>query len=227
MDKTALAAVPLSPDLYDAHYYGHEPPYTANYRFYGQPHWSKPLAAWLVAQTTGPWLDVGAAFGYLTRDLAALTEDPERAWAAEWSAYAVKRAVTDRMVQADARELHQHFTPGTFGTVTSMDLLEHLEPADTERVIDEIAALLVPGGWSVNLVGWHNPTHDLAAHMSDPTHRNHEPIRWYLRAFWARGFTLDRPRTRDLNLHPVWAESDWRGRWIVMQKPEDGEGVRA
>ncbi len=203
------------PWVYDARYYGHGPePPTANYRGYGEPHWARPLAHWLVERVgQAPYLDVGAAFGYLTRELARLGVE---AWAVEWSAYATARAATDRMVRADGRRLP--FRDGAFGTVVSMDYLEHFTPVDTIFAVEELHRVCRPGGMQVHLIGWHHPRHDLDRHLSDPTHRNHASVRWYLNAFTRLGYAQDKALSRAINLHPLWRDTDWRGRWVVWRR---------
>lgn len=213
----------IGPDTYDQHYYGHVEPHTANYHNYGNPHWAQPLAGFLHFTFDGPFLDVGAAFGHLTRELNRLCDEHEDgnaaqfARAAEWSAYAYERRVCgDAMVHADGRALP--WSAGTFGCVTSMDYLEHFPPDGTRDAITECDRVLRPGGYQVHLVGAHNPRDHLSVHMSDPTHQNHETLTWYLDAFQALGYAVEWDLTHALNTHAVWRETDWNGRWIVLSK---------
>lgn len=212
------------PDLYGPAYYGAggtRP--TANYRLYGPestPHWSMPLASWLWAHCTPPFLDVGCAFGHLVRDLNRLRikEEPEpAAQGVEWSEYATARTVGEGQVwRHDARRLP--FADAWYGTVVSLDFLEHHIPADTVRCLREMDRVLQPGGWSVHLIGAHNPTEDLSRHRSDPTHLNHLALDWYLAEMRSLGWGDEPDLTIDLNQEPAWAQTDWNGRMVVFRK---------
>ena len=209
---------PADADFYDAHYYGHTDTPTANYRGYGEPGWSRPLARWLVANTAGPWLDAGCAFGHLVRDLNREAAPGGWACGVEWSAYAVEHTVAHPNIwQADVRDLARAFGEGLFRTVISMDLLEHFAPAETERVIAELGRVCSVDGVQVHLIGWPLPGRE-DGHYSDPSHVNHTPIGWYRRAFAAAGWRLDKERTRALNLHPGWRRTAWCGRWQVYRR---------
>lgn len=224
--KDELRAAAPSPGLYDAHYYGHADPPTANYRRYGEPHWSAPLAAWLVEHAQGPFLDAGAAFGHLTRDLnVRLARDllakfrHVDAVAIEWSPYATEHAVCGpAMMRADLRTIADLWIPEYFGTVTSLDVLEHFDPAQTIAVLRALDTVLAPEGWQIHLVGAAPAKGDSSGHWDDPTHRNHQPLRWYREQFVALGYRQDEPREELLNTHPAWSATDWCGRWLVYRK---------
>lgn len=212
---------PPAPDVYDAHYYGHTDTPTANYRGYGTPDWAEPLAAWLYYVFAGPYLDIGCAFGHLVaaiNRLARLAGTPDqRATGVEWSPYAVARSVAPLdMLQVDGRTLP--IGDGAFGCTVSMDYLEHFEPPDSERAIAEAVRVTRPGGYTVHLIGAHNHGEDLSRHLSDPTHRNHLPLRWYVDAFRRRGCEVAEDLTEALNRHPLWARRDWNGRWVVLAR---------
>jgi SAM-dependent methyltransferase len=205
-------------EMYDADYYGmgHEP--KANYRDYGphsEPHWARPFALWLAKTLQPPFLDLGAAYGHLCRELTRLRK---QALAVEWSAWATAHAVTPRLFRGDIRHLENLFEPGSFGTVTSLDVLEHFLPADTERVIEQAITVSRPQCVHVHLVGAHNPAEDLSRHTSDPTHRNHEPLGWYFAAYERRGFVIRRDLIAKLAAIPAWANTDWSGRWLVAER---------
>lgn len=210
--------------VYDEHYYGILPPYTANYRQYGEPNWSKPLAEYIGATCLGPYVDVGGAFGYLMRDLKRYQDlhgvpgPAEDYLTFEWSSYAHERSVSPTAVQGDARELLVHLGEASVGTLISMDFLEHFTPGETEDLIVQMSHVVLSEGVSIHLIGWHDPEGDLDAHMSDPTHLNHEPISWYEAVFQRHHHTLLSTMTRELNQHPAWRDNDWNGRWLAFQR---------
>lgn len=224
--------LPNTPEraAYDARYYGMEDPPRGNYRRYGpraDPHWARPLANWLHERAPFPVLDLGCAFGHLVREIVALRPpkaNPEKgrgeapAWGIEWSDYCAANRVTGFFTQADARNARDLFGVWSFGTVITLDFLEHLPPADGVKMIATIGELTRPQGWGVHVIGAHNPADDLSAHLSDPTHVNHEPLAWYLAAFSANGFTVDEERTAAIRLVPAWKETDWNGRIFVLRK---------
>jgi SAM-dependent methyltransferase len=43
-------------------------------------------------------------------------------------------------------ELHDQYAPGSFDVITCMEVLEHCTNADVEKVLDDLARLLAPGG---------------------------------------------------------------------------------
>lgn len=231
-EPEALTRPGPSPEEYGPDYYGQTATPSGNYRDYGphsEPHWSKPLARWLAQQGRPPYLDLGAAFGHLVRDLAARGLP---ALAVEWSETAHEQRVVGfgreptngNYLHQDARAMLSSWLAHFFGTVTSLDFLEHFEPEETETIIREVYRVTRPAGLSAHLVGAHNPKDSLSNHMSDPTHRNHNPLAWYREAFQAAGFVYDAIRTQDLNANPAWRGTDWNGRWLVFTKPEEDAG---
>lgn len=212
---------PATANSYDADYYGNSTTPKANYRWYGPgsvPHWAYPLSAWLTHYVLAPYLDIGCAFGHLVRELARAGHEAQ---GVDWSPYATERAVVpDRVHRADGRALP--FAARAFGTVVSLDYLEHFTPDGTTAAIAEIDRVLRPGGHTVHLVGAHNPAEDVSRHLSDPTHANHEQLEWYAGRFEALGYRRAAVLEQSLNEHPAWRSTDWRGRWLAFAKPFAG-----
>lgn len=201
---------PPTPVEYGPAYYG-APGWkpTANYRGYSprrMPHWVEPLAWWLLREGQGPYLDAGAAFGHL----AGFVGQHAEAVALEWSEYATLNAICQNTVRADGR--HIPLADNTFGTITSLDFLEHFEPEETRSVMRELIRVQRPGGLQVHLVG-HG---EEKGHYDDPTHRNHEGLEWYVHEFRLLGYTVDWNRVGSLNRIPTLG--DWQGRWLVLEE---------
>lgn len=201
---------------YDQFYYGVQVPVKANYTNYSehsQPHWARPLAHWIQQHGMMPVLDIGCAYGHLVRELNALGVG---AFGIEWSKYAWQRRVHPNIERQDARRLS--FANGCFGTVVSLDLLEHFEPADTLKVIDEMLRVAKSQALFVHVIGAHNPNEDISRHLEDPTHANHEPLEWYVDAFRRKGAMLDEVLTQSLQHHPIFSPTDWAGRIVAMRR---------
>lgn len=200
---------------YGASYYGMMLPAKANYIGYApssSPHWAMPLASWLKEHFGGPYLDVGCAYGHLVRDLIRFGC---AANGIDWSPWASSRFVSDACIRADARDIP--YSPRSFGTVVSLDLLEHFDEDNTRRVLREMRNMLKPKGWMVHLVGARNADDDTNKHMSDPTHANHQPLDWYKSEIRKLGFRIDDNATYEISINPAWASTDWRNRFIVAQ----------
>ena len=215
-------------------YYGNGRNPTANYRAYNEhsrPHWCWPLAHLLATEYPGSYLDLGCAFGHLIRDLNLILDSRaatdgyvravNRAIGIEWSddAAAHKVADDDDYIHADARIAIAGFPRRRFGTIVSLDFLEHHEPHDSEALIAGIARITAPTGYSIHLVGAHNPDEDISRHTEDPTHQNHEPLDWYVDRFLDYGFVFDADRTAHIRAVPAWSRTDWAGRFLVFRMP--------
>lgn len=222
-------------EFYDGAYYGNGGK-KANYDNYNGravPHWSLPLARWLIDTLPGPFLDIGCAFGHLIRDINRLALPRVREFGGqvvavgiEWSDYAAAERVSRHVVHADARTMREHFRAWAFGTVVSLDFLEHFPPEETRHLLGEMATLIKPGGYMVHLIGALNPGADLAMHESDPSHVNHEALPWYIGAIeQAAGCTVVPALTEAINKLPAWVDSDWNGRMIVARKNVTPEAV--
>jgi SAM-dependent methyltransferase len=203
-------------EFYDASYFGADPqrPAKANYHGYRPssiPHWSAPLAGWLAVNLEGPFLDVGAAYGHLCRDLNAIGAAAD---AVEWSGYAYANRVTQHLRRGDARKLP--FADEEYGTVTSLDLLEHFTPPETELVLQEMKRVSRRGAAMVHVIGAHNPQEDLSRHLEDPSHANHEPLGWYLDRFAELGFFVHERLTQSVRALPAIVNTDWVGRTVVL-----------
>lgn len=216
---------------YDAAYYGMAGQ-KGNYSCYGPesvPDWSVPLATVLVLNFPGRYLDVGCAYGHLVRDInrACVRKggiyrrecDVRQAVGIEWSDYAAahKVACADDYIHADARVALNWLPGSSFGTVTSLDFLEHFEPTETRYLLYQMMRVLAPGGWMVHLVGAPDAS---PTYHTDPTHQNSQPLTWYLEQLAALGMRVDDTITQHLAACPPWCTTDWAGRFVVAQKPD-------
>ncbi len=211
-----------SPEEYDSAYYGMgDGPPKANYRGYGpgsDPHWANPLAWFIIDNLDLPVLDLGGAYGHLTKSLTQYA-GPQAGITVDWSDHAHVNRVTRNHVKLDARQLRFLFREHVYGTTCSLDFLEHFEPPDTSQLIRDLFTLTRPGGYSIHLIGAHNPNEDLSRHMADPTHRNHETLAWYREQFLSAGFVSEPAVKARLDQHYAWRRTDWNGRWLAFRRP--------
>ena len=202
--------VPLAE--YDDAYFGHgDKPPKANYRCYGPPPWAPLVALLIKTWGLGPVLDVGGAFGYLT---AALRGVGVQAFNLDCSQFAYDNRACAHFIHDDALTMSK--VPDNFyQTIVSMDLLEHFEPDDTEKVMDSMIRVARTGAVMFHLVGFPRPDlGDQDNHYDDPTHLNHEPLQWYIDRFEERGWTIYHKPMQEFN--KAFQGTDWSGRWIAL-----------
>jgi SAM-dependent methyltransferase len=217
-----------SPEHYDAQYYGMSEPHKHNYHFYGPqsvPHWSLPLARWLVENAEGPFLDLGSAYGHLVRDINLLLSTQnglvgpdgqplQYARGIEWSPFAIANRVTDAVIEGDARQLP--WPDDTFNTIITLDFLEHHLPWDTYRIMKEMVRVGKKGHLQIHLIGWgtEQPKPD---EITDPTHLNFSPPEWYKAQLQSLGMVMRDDIRDELREVPAWKDTDWHGRFIVAK----------
>jgi hypothetical protein len=136
----------------------------------------------------------------------------------EWSPWAVHHSVArDHVHHADARVGLTLFPTAEFGTVCSLDFLEHHTPEDGQAIIAQIARVTKLGGLSLHLIGAANPDHPTDCD-TEPSHLNHEPLSWYDAAFREAGFRRRPELAKAVANHPAWAATDWAARWVAFWK---------
>ena len=203
---------PINPGEYDANYFGWGTIQTSNYDKYSRPHWSLPLANLMKGLNfRPPYLDVGGAFGFLANDLERVTGQP--AATLDISEFATQNTQGRNTVRGDGRVLP--FGGRVFGTLVSMDFLEHLNEVDCVAAVREQHRVLKAYGVGLHLVGCHTDENP-EVNASDFSHRNHQDIVWYRTVFRENGFIVDEAWTQLLNEFRVWKNTDWNGRWLVV-----------
>ncbi|HET8606463.1 MAG TPA: class I SAM-dependent methyltransferase [Gaiellaceae bacterium] len=102
-------------------------------------------AAWTAARhERRAYLDVGCAMGFYVRRLAALGWDAHGVDLSEYAVAEGRRRGIANLSVAPAQALP--FTDGSFDLVTSIDVIEHLQPADAHAMVAELRRVLRAGG---------------------------------------------------------------------------------
>lgn len=211
----------ITADYYDRDYYAAgKRTGKGNYESYGPqslPHWAGPLARFLAQRTPGPVLDLGCCFGHLVRELSNLHVT---AYGIDWSPYATTNSVAPgRVLRMDGKALL--FRDGAFGSVVSLDYLEHHAMFEVLTALGESVRVLRPGGLALHLIGI-----DAAAgepgpstgHGGDRSHQWSASLGWYREQFERLGLVTDEALCAELNAVPAWTATDWNGRWWAGRK---------
>jgi len=90
------------------------------------------------------FLDVGCAVGFYVERIAALSWDAHGVDISEWAVEEGRRRGVPNLVVAGATELP--YDDEAFDFVTAIDVIEHLEPAASQAMVDELHRVLRPGG---------------------------------------------------------------------------------
>jgi len=172
------------------------------YRFNGQADDRPALRYYtrLVDRYTagGPYLDFGCGTGHLVRRLSAL--GPASGFEiSEYSAATARANAPGCTITTDATELDD----GSFGALTAIHVLEHLDDATAEDTLATWRRVLRPDGHA--LVVMPDPAgrgRRLAGErwmgFADPTHINLKPHAQWREFLTARGFVVEREGTDGL-----------------------------
>lgn len=189
-----------------------------NYGPHSLPQWCRPLALFLTQHGSGPYLDVGCAYGHLVREIQGFSL-LHKASGIEWSDWAYNNRVTENVIHDDARYIRAYFKSKSMGTITSLDFLEHFTVRETRRLMSIMARTLRNDGLMVHVFGAKDvePLHD-----QDPSHANHRPLTWFIDAFNNVGMRVDEERTAHLQQHPVFIDTGWAKRIVAFTKGVPG-----
>ncbi|HEY2206626.1 MAG TPA: methyltransferase domain-containing protein [Pseudonocardia sp.] len=225
-------AHPHDPDFYDQSYY----------EFNGQIG-DRPALRWYVRLVRryvgpGPYLDFGCGTGFLVRRLSGIGEAAGFE-VSEFSARRARRTAPGCTVHTDM----SGFADGSFGGLTAIHVLEHLEDAQVAEALATWRRVLRPGGRALVVMpdpagraraltgtGW--------AGYSDPTHINLKSHAQWRRVLGEHGFVVRRegsdglwdvpyrglPKLVDAGLHAVPSLAQFLAGRLAL-RPGSGESA--
>jgi hypothetical protein len=169
-------AEPSADTTYGAYYYAHD----CGIAYERNDHWmsffGRIANKILVDLAPGTMLDAGCAMGLLVEQLVLRGVDAK---GIDVSEYAIGRAPDDVRDRCSVQSLTEPIK-GQFDLVVTIEVLEHMEPADAELALDNICAV-------TDAVLFSSSPYD----HGEPTHINVRPPESWARLFAQRGFVHD------------------------------------